>query len=258
MSRSYRRRKNRNPVRTEESTATKTTLNAYAVRFPDGFGIPVNTYVVQPTDGVDSAHDDRGTMVSAVWDWWRENRQFCSGDDYFVIDIDEERVAVPTGWSLPDSEDFGGYRIVNEGPLVARPTDAEHHGLLCKLIKDSIKKRLKESNSAVLGPLWRCFGDYSQMPSFGSASDFSFCRRFAVQPVVLDGNQFVIRIAVFTVCLDARKLDYYFREAKVAELVEMIETKRSGRFDRKGRPIAIQVWCDCPASVGTGVFLRGR
>lgn len=235
----------RTPSRTPDAGPPQILLNGYEIGFPQGFGLPVNTYVLQPTSaGTTPAHAGRGDIVSAMWDYWRENKHHCNGRDRFVLDVGADRVAVPAGWQLPNCHEFVGYSINEETSYSAIPADPEHHAVLCRAIQDSIKKALRDGSSDVLGPLWRCFGDYCQMPFSKSASDFQFCRRFILQPVVLRGNRFVVRIVIRTASIDGRALDYYYREGKVGELADMIEAKRSDRMDRKGNPVGIYVWCD--------------
>lgn len=242
---SHQRSKQRNGSST---LPTETVLNAYEIEFPQGFAVPVSTYVVQPTSGIEPSHEDRGEVVSAVWDYWRLNKASCSGREYWVIDISADRVAVPAGWALPSTDDFNGYSIVEDASFNAIPGDPEHEAIICGLIRESIKRTLKEYSGDELGPLWRCFGDFCQMPAHQSAGDYQFCRKFTVQPVVLSGGRYVVRIAIHTVCLDGRTLDSYYREAKVEDLAELVEAKRGERTDRKGRPIGVQVWRDLSTS----------
>jgi hypothetical protein len=82
------------------------------------------------------------------------------------------------------------------------------------------------------------------MPSGKIRGDFCFFRCFIVTRVIVGGDRFALRISVRTVCLDGRTLDYYYREGKVAELAEMIESKQSSGSDRKGNPFGIHVWLD--------------
>ena len=222
----------------------QTFLNAYEICFPNDFGLPVNTYVLHPTGGDTPDHANRGDLVSVMWDYSRKNRHHCNGREHFVLDVDADRVAVPAGWCLPNCHEFAGYSISEDASFTAIPADSEHHVVLCRAIQDSIKKAMKEASNGTLGPLWRCFGDFCQMPFSKSASDFQFCRRFVVQPVVLRDNRFVVRVAVRTVSIDGRTLDYYYREGKVRELADMIRVKRSDRTDRKGNPIGVHVWHD--------------
>ena len=39
-------------------------------------------------------------------------------------------------------------------------------------------------------------------------------------------------------------MDYYYREGKVAELAEMIASKRNSGTNRKGKPFGVHVWLD--------------
>jgi hypothetical protein len=219
-------------------------LNAYEILFPNGFEFPVKTYVLHSVSGRSPAHAERGDNVSVMWDYWRENKHNCHGREHFVFDVDADRVAVPAGWCLPNCLDFAGYSINNDASFTAVPSKPEHHVLLCKTIQDSIKKAMRDASSSSLGALWRCFGDFCQMPFSKSASDFQFCRRFVLQPVVLRNNRFVVRIAIRTVSIDGRTLDYYYREGKIGELAEMIRAKRSDRTNHKGNPIGVHVWRD--------------
>ena len=222
----------------------KTLLNAYELEFPVGFKVPVNTYVVQRVSDEAQTDEDRGEVVGVVWDYYRQNKHHCGGRDYFVVDLDADRVAVPVGWQLPDCAEFEGFSIAEEACYDAIPGDPEHNALLLKLIQHGVKRHFQNNVSDALGPLWKSFGDFCQMPNQRNRGDFCFCRRFIVTPVVIDSNRFALRVGVRTTCLDGRTMDYYFREGKVAELAEMITRKRSSGTDRKGNPFGVHVWLD--------------
>ena len=239
-----RQRKPRRASNSKAASCGKTLLNAYEIEFPSGFDVPVNTYLVQRVDDQAQTDDGRGEVVSVVWDYWRQNKHHCQGRDYFVVDLDADRVAVPNGWHMPRCAEFEGYSIVEETSYAATPADPEHAVLFLKLIQQGVKRRFQDEVSEALGPLWKSYRDFCQMPNRGNQSEFCFCRRFIVTPVVIDPNRFVLRISVRTTCLDGRTLDYYYREGKVAELAEMIKRKRNSGTDRKGRPFGVQVWLD--------------
>jgi hypothetical protein len=225
--------------------AVTTVLNGYELQFPADFSVPVNTYIVQHVGDESQTDEDRGEIVSVAWDYWRQNKHHCDGRNYFVVDLEADRIAVPSGWQLPACEDFKGFSISPDAYFVAKLDDAEHHGLILKLIQQSVKRHFQDNNYCEpLGPLWKSFGDFCQMPSRKSRGDFCFCRRFIVTPVVVGGDRFALRISIRTVCLDARTLDYYYREGKVAELAEMIEAKQSSGSDRKGNAFGVHVWLD--------------
>lgn len=232
------------PKSSNPEAAVTTVLNGYELDFPADFSVPVNTYAVQRVSDEPQTDADRGEIVSVIWDYWRQNRHHCDGRNYFVIDLDADRVAVPAGWQLPSCEDFNGFSISPDAHFVARPNDAEHHSLILKLIQQSVKKHFQDNYCEALGPLWKSFGDFCQMPSTKSRGDFCFCRRFIVTPVFVGRDRLALRISVRTVCLDGRALDYYYREGKVAELAEMIEAKQSSGSDRKGNAFGVHVWLD--------------
>lgn len=244
MKSTNRRRSRRYSVDKERTSRCITVLNAYEIQFPPGFKVPVTTYVVQRVGDEVQSNEDRGVIVGIIWDYYRENKHHCRGREYFVVDLDADRVAVPAGWQLPNCADFEGFSIAEETSYDASPGDTEHNSLLLKLIQDGVKKHFANNRSDALGPLWKSFGDFCQFPKQKSRGDFCFCRRFIVAPVAITPNRFAMRVGVRTTCLDGRTLDYYYREGKVAELAEMISRKQNSGTDRKGKPFGIHVWLD--------------
>lgn len=239
-----REKKRRETLRAPPSERTTTLLNAYEVVSPASLSVPVRTYVIEARNGGTSSHSKRGELKGIVWDYWREHRSCCSGRNFFVLDIDECRVAVPIGWDLPGSEEFRGYRISEESSFAATLSDPEHHPIIVGVVREAVKRRFRDHVDPVLGPLWRRFGHYCQMPSETTRSDYSFCRRFIVQPRVLADRRLIVQIEIRTTCLDGRTLDSYFREGRVRELAAMIRASRGNRTTRKGEPTSIHVWHD--------------
>lgn len=223
---------------------TGTHLNAYEVALPTAFGVPVNTYEITRVLEAEPCHEDRGEMVGLVWDYWRDNRVYCSGRNPFVIDLDPEHVAIPMTWDLPECDDFQGYRILKDSSFVASPREPDHRLIILGVLRNAVKKRFADQQSPQLGPLWRCYGDFCQMPKDATDGDYCYCRRFGVKPLLLADGRIVLQIAVTTVCLDGHPLDQYYREGNVSQLAQMLEAKRANRADRRGRPIGIGVWCD--------------
>ena len=85
-------------------------LNCYEVTNPASLVWPVRLYKVVRADGSGQSHGDRGEIKQAIWDLRKKHSSLCRGLG-FVVDVDEETVAVPTAWELPSGEQVGDYQV---------------------------------------------------------------------------------------------------------------------------------------------------
>ena len=78
-------------------------LNAYDILNLDNLSWEVATYKVIRLDGYDANHQERGKIKDIIWQLRRNYRDRCRGYG-FVIDIDEETVAISSDWDLPNQD----------------------------------------------------------------------------------------------------------------------------------------------------------
>ncbi len=85
-------------------------LSCYEITNPESLAWSVRLYKVIRTDGSGQSHGARGEIKQAIWALRKKHSSF-SPRYGFVVDVDEETVAVPAGWELPSGEQVGDYRV---------------------------------------------------------------------------------------------------------------------------------------------------
>ena len=95
-------------------------LNCYEVTNPASLVWSVRLYKVVRTDGSGQSHGDRGEIKQAIWDLRKQHAGLCRGLG-FVVDVDEETVAVPTAWEFPLGEQVGDYRVTRGQTVTTDP-----------------------------------------------------------------------------------------------------------------------------------------
>jgi hypothetical protein len=83
-------------------------LSCYEIMNPESLVWLVRLYKVVRVDGSGQSHGDRGEIKQAVWELRKKYLNLCRGYG-FVVDVDEETVAIPAGWELPSGEQVGDY-----------------------------------------------------------------------------------------------------------------------------------------------------
>lgn len=232
------------PVK-DKPTAVNTTrnyefLNAYDILNLERLCWDVTTYKVIRLDGYDADHEDRGKITDIIWQLRFKFKERCRGSG-FIFAIDDETVVVSSNWDLPDQERFEGYRVKSEHEFKARATNPKHQQIIEGILRESIKTVFKNEYSDELGPLWRDYRDFCQMPQLQNDQNVIFCRKFKISPKYLKGGRWVIQIVVSTRSVDSHSFHDYYKQGEVEKLAEMIELKRKNRRTRKNKPISIRV-----------------
>ncbi len=66
---------------------TKAFLDGYEILNVNELGWPVRTYTVEPTDALEPRHEERGKIVSAMWQLKFQHPEVSRGYG-FIVDID--------------------------------------------------------------------------------------------------------------------------------------------------------------------------
>lgn len=216
-------------------------LNGYEILNMSLLAWPVSTYIVERADGQKQSHKDRSQIKNAIWTLKMEHKNLCRGYG-FVIDVDEQTVAVPQSWKLPSPAEVGEYVVRLGERFTARADELKGRAIIKGIIREAIKKYFKENKCEELGELWQDYGSFCQMPNDLMGSDYYMCRRFDVAVEVLRQNTWVLQCSVNTTTLDGRTLADYYRRGEANILAGMIEDKRANRLTRQNRPTAVRVW----------------
>lgn len=84
-----------------------TFLTCYAIANPEVLTWPVRIYKVRRQDGAEQSHAERGEAKQVIWSLRKQHKDQCRGYG-FVVDVDEETVAVPSEWNLPSGVQVDG------------------------------------------------------------------------------------------------------------------------------------------------------
>jgi hypothetical protein len=227
------------PEAIASSELPQTFLSCYEITNADALRWGVRLYKVRRV-GAQPTHAERGEAKQAIWALYKKHKNLCKGYG-FVIDVDEEIVAVPADWNLPSDVQEGEFQIAFDRALTTNPNEPSHRGLIAGILREAIKTRFKNATSATLGELWQDFDRFCQVPQFENDVDYHFCRKFGAAPKVLRGNRWVIQPLITTATLDGWTFADYFRKGEVDALIGMIEAKQANRLDRRNRPTAVRV-----------------
>ena len=100
-------------------------LNCYEITNPKSLEWPVRLYKVVRADGSGQSHGDRGEIKQAIWELRKKYSSLCRGYG-FVVDVDEETVAIPTGWELPSGGQVGDYWVTLDQTVTTNPEIQAH------------------------------------------------------------------------------------------------------------------------------------
>jgi hypothetical protein len=170
-------------------------LNCYEVTNPASLVWSVRLYKVVRAGGSGQSHGDRGEIKQAIWDLRKQHVSLCRGLE-FVVDVDEETVAVPTAWELPSGEQVGNYRVTLGQTVTTDLMQVAHRGIITGILREAVKARFKHHRSDVLGDLWQDFNRFCQVPSVSDDTEFHFCRQLGVIAKVLRGNRWVLQTLI--------------------------------------------------------------
>jgi len=219
-----------------------TFLSCYEILNPGALRWAVRLYKVR-RDGGGQSHAERGDAKQVIWSLRKKHKDLCRGYG-FVVDVDEETVAVPSGWALPGDVREGEHVVTFDSDFTTDPTNRRHRTVIMGVLREAIKKHFKDNRSVAFGDWWQDYDRFCQMPNCQDATEFHFCRKFGAAAKVLLGDRWVIQPLISTATLDGKTFAEYFRNGEVATLTEMIEAKQMNRLDRRNRPTAIRVFRD--------------
>jgi hypothetical protein len=152
-------------------------LTCYEVTNEESLAWPTRLYKVVRTDGAAQSHAQHGEIKQVLWELRKKHSGLCRGYG-FVVDADEETVAVPESWELPSGEQVGDYRVTLGQIVTTDPANPAHRAVISGILREAIKRHFKNGPSGVLGDLWQDYDRFCQAPSDLGDSDFYFCRRF--------------------------------------------------------------------------------
>ena len=82
-------------------------LNAYDILHADSLQWTVALYKVEHTGNGAQAHQKRGDIKQVLWKLRDRHKSSCRGHG-FVVDINEDTVAIPSSWAIPSPISFDG------------------------------------------------------------------------------------------------------------------------------------------------------
>lgn len=220
-----------------------TFLTCFGIANPEVLTWPVRIYKVRRQDGTEQSHAQRGEAKQVIWSLRKQHKDQCRGYG-FVVDIDEETVAVPSEWNLPSGVQVDGYLVTLDRDITTDPGVPSHRPIITGILREGIKSRFKKDTSDILGFLWQDYDRFCQMPENHGGQEFHFCRRFGVLARALRGNRWVLQMQVTTATLDGRTISDYYRAGDVGTLARMIEAKQANRVNRRNRPVNVRVFRD--------------
>jgi hypothetical protein len=217
-------------------------LTCYEISNPDFLRWNVRLYNVRRDSG-GLRHTERGDAKQVIWSLRKKHKEQCRGYG-FVVDVDEETVAVPNGWRFPDNSREGEYSVFLDSEFTTDPMNRQHRAVITGILREGLKKYFKENRSEVLGDWWQDFDRFCQIPKWRNGAEFHFCRKFGVAAKVLIGDRWGIQPLISTATLDGKTFAGYFRDGEVGILTERIEAKQANRIDRRNRSTAVRVFRD--------------
>jgi hypothetical protein len=220
----------------------ETFLSCYEIVNRDALRWGVRLYKVRRNGG-GQTHAERGDAKQVIWELRKKNKNLCSGYG-FVVDLDEETVAVPCGWKLPGDVRVGDCLVTFDSEFTTDPGNRRHRGVITGILREGLKKHFKDNRSDVLGEWWQDYDRFCQMPDYRNPAEIHFCRKFGAAAKVLVGERWVVQPLISTATLDGRTFADYFRTGEVAALTEMIEAKQANRLDRRNRATNVRVLRD--------------
>lgn len=215
-------------------------LDAYEVTNLDALEWEVTPYRLQKHGLETAKHEDRGSIVDAMWELRRQHGERCKGWG-FIVAVDEQTVVVPARWVLPTDVTAANYYIKAGEPFAARASAPQHHSIVIGIMKEAVKKHFKDGSCGDLGFLWQDYNAFCQMPSEAGDGEACFCRRFTVLPVSLNGG-IALHFIVSTTAIDALTMAWYYCNGEVRLLAEKILEKQRDKTTRTGEKPAIRLW----------------
>jgi hypothetical protein len=219
----------------------ETFLSCYELANAASLRWGIRLYKVRRDGG--QTHADRGDAKQVIWSLQRKHKTLCRGYG-FVLDVNDETVAVPAGWNLPNDVREGEFRVTFDSAFTTDPADPGHRDIIKGILREGIKKHFKDNRSEILGEWWQDFDRFCQMPDYSSGTEVYFCRKFGAVAKLLIGNRWVIQPLISTATLDGWSFAEYFQNGEAATLTDRIEAKQANRLNRENRSTAVRVFRD--------------
>lgn len=220
----------------------ETFLSCYEILNIDALRCGVRLYKVRRANGAQT-HAERGDAKQVIWNLRTAHKDLCRGYG-FVVDLDEETIAVPSDWRLPSGARTKDHIVTLDTEFATDPANGHHCKIIMGILREGIKRHFKDNRSDDLGEWWQDYDSFCQMPDFRIDSDFHFCRKFGAAAKLLVGDRWVIQTLITTATVDGRTFADYFHNGDVAALVDMIELKQANRLNRKNEPTAVRALRD--------------
>ena len=225
-------------------------LNAFELEFERHLSVPVIMYEV--TRVGDRVANPAENAVSAMWNHRRNNRDTARGSGS-ILGVSDTVVATSESWDLPSGVESGWN--IQRKVRINVSSSSDHTSVLLALLRDAIKQHFKSfttESTSNLGPLWKDYGDYCQMPDDDLGISVCFCRKFSVRPKVLSDGRLVVQIIVSTVTLDERPIAAHLERGNGDNIVDHVTTTLENYSTRNGDPAKVRAWWDQRERGGTG------
>ncbi len=216
-------------------------INAYEIDGTERMAWPVRRYAMRRRDGMVLRQEDRGRLKDTAFGLRRDYRAQCSGYG-FIIDVDERTLVVPKTWVFPSGVERDGLIFDLTDEFDARPIDPEHDLIVAGILREGLKRHLKDRRSQHLGSLWQDFARFCQMPQLGSQDRVAHCRGFEALAKRMANQRWVFTIAVSTTAVDGRSIADYLSRGEAAELAELIQMKQASHARRDDSPGAVRAF----------------
>jgi hypothetical protein len=165
-----------------EVSASSTVLNAFTLTNATTLHWHAVPYHITRIGGPKVELPQRRELQNVMWQLRARHKDACPGRP-FVIANDASRVFVPSTWTIPDQENFAGFKIQRERQHVLQATDLHQKLVIRELLRESIKGYFKFAYAEELGPLWQDFNAFCELPSLKEPVDgIVYCRRFELIP----------------------------------------------------------------------------
>jgi hypothetical protein len=215
-------------------------LNAFAITNADQIRWAARIYRFRPLRG--AVEEQRRAIRDAVWAAKKVPGSACRRWS-FVVDLDEEHVAVSADWQLAEcTVNNFEVRLVETTEITA--TAPKWEPVFARILKDGLKLHFKDNASASLGLLWQDYNSFCETPTGKddiTENGFIFCRRYDFD-AKSTRNGWALKFNISTSSIDARSIRHYYEHGEVHELKDRILAKLHKKSDRKGKAVAIRIW----------------
>lgn len=218
-----------------------TCVNAYAFLNSGELAWPVRTYTVTRRDGFALDHGQRGLLKDAAYALRKEHALSCRGWG-FVVDPDPRTVVVPGAWQIPSRSEADGLVFELTGEFTASAANAAHDRIVSGILREGLKRHIKETRFNELGALWQDFGRFCQQPEFRDGERFTFCRSFFASAKRMADERWAVVIGVSTSVIDGYCIADYFSRGETQDLADALSWRRTSYKRRDASPADVRVY----------------